>query len=823
MKCAGVPAVGSRMLPLAAMHSSAPGWKSRWRRATLSLAVLVASTATTPALVGTNDASANDAAGRLPLGDGLVSGKPLRGHLYACRSAASVPATASPAPWISGRKYLPTLIPRVNGSVKWPEGRFTLRGGTKRVTFVGNGLPTTRATGAFPIAPSDDAFQFAEPGLALIRHRVSGSFSARPRAAERASCIDHQPVGISLDGVPILPALDAQGRDAVAREVRDRCGGRPSRTGHYYLRLPIRCSPQSSQRDRHSRLIGYARDGFSIFGRRGKAGKVLHNEDLDRCHGHNHRVAVGGRKIRAYHYHRTASFPYVLGCFRGRPAASWKAVPEPQSFKDNGDKLPGEGSPEAPILPPPSISPAIPPPSITSEPPLYPPFSDGVQDYVTRCNGDDPVRLDVQSNPGQSVAVDGRPAEGGAFSTSVDLSPNHAFSIETNSGGQPRAYFVRCLAVDFPKWTFTRTGEPSQEWYVVTPTIGDGAKPFIAIFDGNGVPVWWYRAALPPIDGKVMPNGHIAWARWYSRPFGVSPDQAYEEHRLDGSLARTITAVGTPTDQHDMVRTPQGTDMLLSYVPRDGVDLSAWGGPSDATVLDTVIQEVSTEGKLLWSWNSKDHVALSESERLFSPLIISQPSTLPDGRTVYDIVHANAIEPLEDGSLLLSLRHTDAVYKINRSAGSIEWKLGGTTTDQSLAILADEHGSYPLQGPHDVRTIDDGTVTVHDNGAFSPRAPRAVRYRVDPDARTATLVEQVRDPRVSSANCCGSSRKLRGGGWLLAWGNNDLVTEFDRNGTRVFSLTFGGPFSYRAFPVPTGTLDRAELRQGMNAMAEISP
>jgi hypothetical protein len=117
--------------------------------------------------------------------------------------------------------------------------------------------------------------------------------------------------------------------------------------------------------------------------------------------------------------------------------------------------------------------------------------------------------------------------------------------------------------------------------------------------------------------------------------------------------------------------------------------------------------------------------------------------------------------------------------------------------------------------------LPDGTVTVHDNG-FQPdsiRPPRAVRYSIDTNARTARLVEQKNDPgAVAQPVCCGSARRLPGGDWVMSWGSGALITELGPSGSRVASLTFSdNVFSYRANPVLPGTLSRSALRDGMDA------
>ncbi len=223
-----------------------------------------------------------------------------------------------------------------------------------------------------------------------------------------------------------------------------------------------------------------------------------------------------------------------------------------------------------------------------------------------------------------------------------------------------------------------------------------------------------------------------------------------------------------------------------------------------------MIEEVTPSGELKWEWSTQGHIGLAETGRWW-PTALATPER--------DIVHMNAVEPVGDDAVLISLRHTDAVYKIDKATGDVIWKLGGTWTPKSLTVKDDPEGAYPLGGQHDVRLLADGTITIHDNNTNLPDPPRAVRYSIDESAKTATLVESVTDPEVSTSICCGSARRSADGSWLMSWGGNSLVTEFDAEGRRTFQLGFGGAaFSYRAVAAPDGVLTRGALRAGMDAM-----
>jgi hypothetical protein len=250
----------------------------------------------------------------------------------------------------------------------------------------------------------------------------------------------------------------------------------------------------------------------------------------------------------------------------------------------------------------------------------------------------------------------------------------------------------------------------------------------------------------------------------------------------------------------------------MSYVPRDGVDLSALGGPVGARVLDAEVQEVTPAGDLAWSWKSQDHVALAET----ASFGLAAAKLIDAEGDLYDLVHANSIEAAGD-QVLVSMRHTNAVYAINRSDGSIAWKLGGTQTPESLTPVGDPFGAALFGGQHDARMLADGTLTVHDNGSGRGRPPRSVRYALDTAARTATLLEEVVDVRATTSFCCGSSRRLDGGNWLMSWGGVRSIAELTPQSRPVLTLTFDDAVSYRAQPFSAEQVSRAALRAGMDA------
>jgi hypothetical protein len=119
---------------------------------------------------------------------------------------------------------------------------------------------------------------------------------------------------VALNGIPFYNPKDRFGRDAGKYEVTDDCCGHPDEKGRYHYHVYPRCIHTSfaDPAGEHSPLIGYAFDGYGIYGPNGEAGKPP--TDLDTCNGHSD-------PVRGYHYHVTRKFPYILGGYHGVPEA----------------------------------------------------------------------------------------------------------------------------------------------------------------------------------------------------------------------------------------------------------------------------------------------------------------------------------------------------------------------------------------------------------------------------------------------------------------------------------------------------------------------
>jgi hypothetical protein len=444
---------------------------------------------------------------------------------------------------------------------------------------------------------------------------------------------------------------------------------------------------------------------------------------------------------------------------------------------------------------------------------LFPDFDPAEHRYVSRCGRNArPIR--AVAGEGATVAAGSGPARTGSVRLDPGVRPGENFPIAVVDAGGRSTYLVRCLPADFPSWRFEQLRPTASGLFVVSFKASRDARPWVIVFDSEGVPRWWYSPETRALWAQVLSNGSIAWARSFGDGYGLDPRMAHEIRSPAGKLLRLVRTRDSIIDGHELRELDGGNFLIDSYVPGKA-SLRRFGGLARAAVVSAEIEEVDPDGRVLWRWRSRDHIDLDETGRWWRNVL---SNAKPGLRTLptFDPVHINSIEPRGEDEVVISTRHTDAVYGIRRSTGEIRWKLGGSQTADSLRVVGDPALKL-LGGQHDARIADDGSLSVYDNGKDRPRRPRVVFYRLQPAAGKAVYLGQLNDPAVKTSHCCGSARQLADGGWLVSWGDNPLVTAFDREERIAFRLRLAAS-TFRAVPTPPGATTPAELDRGLEAM-----
>jgi hypothetical protein len=328
--------------------------------------------------------------------------------------------------------------------------------------------------------------------------------------------------------------------------------------------------------------------------------------------------------------------------------------------------------------------------------------------------------------------------------------------------------------------------------------VGDRSGPLIT--DAQGRPVWFHPLSAARTALGLQPQLYRGKPvlTWGQRPpiakegdlYKGNPHSTYDviaddSYRIIARLR--AKGSGVRTDMHDFVITKRNTALVLGFrFVRARLD--RFGGPARGYVIDQVVQEVTIpDNRVLFSWSAVRHIPLDESY------------LRPGPTGTWDPFHVNSIDEDSDGDLLITARHSFAVYKVSRSSGRVLWKLGGK--DSSFSGNATQ-----FFYAHDAHHESDGTLTLFDNAGSefdTTHGPsKAIQLRLDMRKKTASVVREFSPPNgkvVSTSQ--GNARLLPGGNVFVGWGTSPWLSEHAPDGRVLFAAHMPSRIyqSYRAF------------------------
>ncbi len=177
------------------------------------------------------------------------------------------------------------------------------------------------------------------------------------------------------------------------------------------------------------------------------------------------------------------------------------------------------------------------------------------------------------------------------------------------------------------------------------------------IISNTGKVIWFHALPAGDIATDFRTQTYLGKPvlTWFqgSVDGGPGTDLIYNDRYQQ--IATVSAGNGYRTDMHEFLITPWNTALILAD-DTTAANLTSIGGPSDQQVIDGVVQEIDIRtGKVLFQWNSADHVPCSDSH-------VPLPSSASEP---WDWFHINAVQLDTDGNLLVSSRHTWTVYKVN--------------------------------------------------------------------------------------------------------------------------------------------------------------
>jgi hypothetical protein len=326
------------------------------------------------------------------------------------------------------------------------------------------------------------------------------------------------------------------------------------------------------------------------------------------------------------------------------------------------------------------------------------------------------------------------------------------------------------------------------------------------IVDTQGNVVWFHAVPQGQTAADFRPqtykgNRVLTW--WQGTGLGglaQGTDYIYDDHYKQ--IATVQAGNGLSADGHEFLITPWNTALILAYTTATA-DLTAIGGPANQTVINGVVQEIDVEtGKVLFEWNSADHVPFNQSEQ---PLPAS-------ASTPWDWFHINAVNVDGGNNLLVDARNTWTTYKVNRHTGAIVWQLGGKASSFKLAaapgqVLDNANEIFAWQ--HDPQSLGHDRYTFFDNESTGTKQlpySRAVTVTLDEKRHVATLVASANQPEGLSAPSQGNAQTTDEGNLFVGWGSLPYVSAFDPAGKLIFNAQYpDGVNSYRAYFLPWQT------------------
>ena len=398
-----------------------------------------------------------------------------------------------------------------------------------------------------------------------------------------------------------------------------------------------------------------------------------------------------------------------------------------------------------------------------------------------------------------------------------------------------KKYFVTCVEPKVSPIELTNAEGKRSEYIlmdelVIPNQVNDQFNGTITLRDSLGTPIWWLSPNSNPLknlnlnflrDPKLIDNGtKVLFVGSKSPALGTSLDGFYMVYDLKShKVIKTYTggkeknSAGT-LDFHDLQILPNGEAVAIRYAKRNDVDLSSIGISKGTEILDSEILILNEDG------TEKKKISIMD---LINPKEIStnQAPYFNSNNPPVDVIHTNSVEVVGD-FVYISSRHLDAVHKLDLRDGSIVWKLGGNETTKYDLKVTNLYGAFNqmnntidlnhlFSGQHDVRLLDDGEISVFDNGTTVNRNPRVLVFKVNEKDKTATITKVITGSSQSTSYCCGSARELKDGAWLINWGGKfDQARGVLANGVSSTVLPNGvatrimvrpmNVFSYRVIP-----------------------
>jgi len=263
---------------------------------------------------------------------------------------------------------------------------------------------------------------------------------------------------------------------------------------------------------------------------------------------------------------------------------------------------------------------------------------------------------------------------------------------------------------------------------------------------GGGVTNWAY----------LLPNGNLFANEHCDNRKGVALTVSGRMREYD-KAGQVVWSHDDPYQHHDARRLPEGAVYAAFTDLSDAEKARIRGGvPGTETPggpFGEVIRRVGEQGDILWEWSlmnlgPEQHALHRNSNR-------------------WSYGHTNTVQPLADGTYLISCKNLCMLFIIDPATDKVVWK----------------YQNDALSGQHDASQLENGNILCFANGTYAQDLNHSQVWEINPKTNEIVWRYAARDNMTTFFSPhMGGAQRLPGGNTLICEGNKGCIFEVSPEG-----------------------------------------